>query len=393
MAFEHNDGNKYSSQGKINHPADIATSRKRSGSSSSFGSQYHSPRSRKIPTEGTNRTCMVCHGCRTTANNGNTVSYLSDKLEDLSPEQRMLLQRYQQLSPSCETGKYLNDDDGIRAWDICTLLDCSISQVDWLSVLIHRFCNTQTGSPSRRLLWIRTDLETARTCKFYEQPVYDISSDEDSSLSDDTENVDDPSSMGILDDAEKYVVYRLLLYADEFETTSDYTGKGSNGGCYMVPLNLSPCDRRRRSAVRVISVTPPGVSTNQVLHAIIPDLVKGSTEGVQGLLPNGEKVRIFIDVLGFIGDYTASCHVIDSTTHTVSAPCTLCSFRRYCGPDTLASKYDYTVHVNENEPSACRFGDPQEVLRLEGVDAETARILGMTTTSSVTDRTCLLIAL
>ena len=304
----------------------------------------------------------------------------------------MLVQRSLQLSQSSKTGEDLNEDNGIRAGDICTLLNCSISQVDWFCLLIHRFCNTQIGSPSRRLLWIHTYLDTARTCKFYGQLVYDISSDEDSSLSDDTENVDEPSSMGVLDDAEKYVVYRVLLYADDFETTSDYTGKGSNGGCYMVPLNLPPCDRRRRSAVRVISVTP-GVSSNQVLHAILPDLVKGSTEGVQGLFPNGENVRIFMDVLGFVNDYPASCHVIDSKTHTASAPCTLCSFRRYSGPETRASKYGYTLHVNENDPSACRFGDRQEALRLDRVDDETAKILGMTQPSSVPNRTCPLIAL
>lgn len=61
----------------------------------------------------------------------------------------------------------------------------------------------------------------------------------------------------------------------------------------MIPMNLPPCDRRSRSEVGTISVTPSGLSTNRVLETIIPDLVKESTEGLQGMLPSGRRSESF----------------------------------------------------------------------------------------------------
>ena len=98
---------------------------------------------------------------------------------------------------------------------------------------------------------------------------------------------------GRLIDGMKFVVYRVLLYCDEFSPFSSLYPQGSAGGCYMLLLGLPPRSRSTRSSVRIIGLTPPGISTHNVLLSIIPDLVKGTTEGVEAHTPSGKKVRIF----------------------------------------------------------------------------------------------------
>jgi hypothetical protein len=48
-------------------------------------------------------------------------------------------------------------------------------------------------------------------------------------------------SQGFLKNGKPYVVYRMMLYSDEF---NPYLGKKvSYGGCYMLPLGLPPENR------------------------------------------------------------------------------------------------------------------------------------------------------
>jgi hypothetical protein len=80
------------------------------------------------------------------------------------------------------------------------------------------------------------------------------------------------SARGYLHDGRPYLVYRVHLYTDEFKP---YVGKkDSYGGCYMLPLGLPPENRAGAPAVWVLGLAPPGVSTNEILRAIIPDIIK-----------------------------------------------------------------------------------------------------------------------
>lgn len=49
----------------------------------------------------------------------------------------------------------------------------------------------------------------------------------------------------------------------------------------MLPLSVPVQSRTSRRAVRVIGVTPPGVSTNKILESIAADLSKMCTKGMQ----------------------------------------------------------------------------------------------------------------
>jgi hypothetical protein len=96
----------------------------------------------------------------------------------------------------------------------------------------------------------------------------------------------------------------------------------------MIPMGIPPAQRAGYGAVRCIDLTPPQMSTNVVLQYIVPDLVKCCTTGVQGQDPTANPVKIFIDVLGFIGDYPAISHALDVLGHNSRAPCHLCCFVR-----------------------------------------------------------------
>jgi hypothetical protein len=110
-------------------------------------------------------------------------------------------------------------------------------------------------------------------------------------------------STGFLQDGRKYMVYRAMLYTDDFK--ADVSRNRSYGGCCILPIGIKPEERAGYASVRCISLTPPNVSTNEVLLHIIPDIVKCTMTGVQGMNAKGENVTVFLDIVGYIGDYPA----------------------------------------------------------------------------------------
>ena len=197
--------------------------------------------------------------------------------------------------------------------------------------------------------------------------------------------------IGTLDDGTPYVVYRMLLYSDDFQPLSLKCPQGSAGGFYMLPLGLSPRDRTSRASTRLIGLTPPGVSMNQLMLHIIPDLLKASTEGVEGYTPDGESVRIFIDVVGFLGDYLESTHTVDLLGHRANAPCTACSLRKYKGGECSSLGYSSLLHASNS--SVLRTGERHLALRESGIDDEDCNLLGMFGNERVDSKTCPLLVL
>jgi len=134
-----------------------------------------------------------------------------------------------------------------------------------------------------------------------------------------------------------YFVYRFLLYADDFTMYSDKHGSPVSGtGVYLVPLNLPVRLRTVPSSSRILALTPPGVSAEQVLSRIKNDLITGTVEGFDGRDPSGRKVRIFLDLVGLIGDTPGLNRLVDCRGHNALAHCHLC--RHLTGPkDDLRS--------------------------------------------------------
>jgi hypothetical protein len=133
-------------------------------------------------------------------------------------------------------------------------------------------------------------------------------------------------STGLLQDGRKYIVYRAMPYIDDFK--ADVSRSGSYGGCYLLPIGIRPEERAEYASVRCITLTPPNVSTNEVLLHITPDIFKCIMTMVQGTNANGENVTVFLDIVGYICDYPAVTHALDVLGHNFRAPCHIRAFPR-----------------------------------------------------------------
>ena len=119
-----------------------------------------------------------------------------------------------------------------------------------------------------------------------------------------------PSS-GVLATGKKYFILRDLLYLDDFQPY--VSRKGSFSGVYM--LTLAEIGNHGYSAVRVLGLAPPGVSSNYVLKELIPDIIKCTTQGIEIISESGEPVVVFVDIVGYVGDFPAVTHVLDTMGH------------------------------------------------------------------------------
>lgn len=87
----------------------------------------------------------------------------------------------------------------------------------------------------------------------------------------------------------------------------------------MLPLGFSFCRRGLSSSVRTVSLTPPGVSTNQGLDALTPYTVTGTINGFDRIEAQCPRAKVFLDMCGFLGDYPASLQVLDVLKHRAKA--------------------------------------------------------------------------
>ena len=147
----------------------------------------------------------------------------------------------------------------------------------------------------------------------------------------------------------RYYIYRILLCADDFNPRSSLFTKASFGGIYLSPSGLNVRFRRSQSCIRTVSLTPPGVSTISVLDSIIDELVSGSISGFECFDAFGERVRVYLDVMGFLGDYPASSAVVDLKRHNATASCTPWGFTFNKIMDMYIYAYSTSITSNNNE--------------------------------------------
>lgn len=180
---------------------------------------------------------------------------------------------------------------------------------------------------------------------------------------------------GFLPSGKRFYKYRILIYADDFTPRSSLFPKGSVGGLYMSPSGFSVRLRKSQCTIRVISLTPTGVSTNVVFEYIINDIVTGSTSGIESVDAYGNEVIIFLDISGFIGDYPASSAAVDLKGHTASVPCTHCIFPRQVLMGS--SMYSYSTVFHSGHSAFRRSQKRAFSVRSFGLSKSLAKNLGM----------------
>ena len=70
----------------------------------------------------------------------------------------------------------------------------------------------------------------------------------------------------------------------------------------MQPLSLATDLRKDSSSARVLSVIPSGFLVSCVLRRLASDVVQGMTCGRAVVDANGQTRRLFLDVVGILGD-------------------------------------------------------------------------------------------
>jgi len=87
-------------------------------------------------------------------------------------------------------------------------------------------------------------------------------------------------------------------------------------------------DRVSRHAARLLAVTPPGVDGDEILRLIEADMAEGATCGWVVADPDGNAVRVLLDVCFFVGDYVQVSKSSHLRGHNGVAPCSLCGYHK-----------------------------------------------------------------
>jgi len=268
--------------------------------------------------------------------------------------------------------------------DVCVIIrpcrNITEQSSEVVCLLIGSSLRSSVGLSAERLVWIRVaGGESAGCFQMNEEASYNVTKIP-MWVSGDRSRPERPyqrhrQNSGVLDNGERFVLYRMILYADGFNQHKSLSDGRSVGGCYMLPLGLSVENRRSISAVRVISITPSGENMNDALHMVKEDIVTACTKGISGTDPYGRNVRIFVDLVGCFGDFPALSSMMDVKGHTADACCTLCTFskrKKSMEPEIL-----YSVEIHSRRLGYMRFDDRMEQLRLFGHDEAMKKRIGV----------------
>lgn len=121
-----------------------------------------------------------------------------------------------------------------------------------------------------------------------------------------------------------------------------------------------------------------------MLLFIIDDIVQRTAVGIDGWDHDGNRIKIFIDVVGYVSDYPALAHVLDVLGHNASASCPSCTFRRRINNEETA--YDYTDKVHALNSSRCRCLERHEAIRKSGIEDSAATFLGLSKSSDTSEK-------
>lgn len=133
--------------------------------------------------------------------------------------------------------------------------------------------------------------------------------------------------LGKLDKGELYFLYRFLLYWDKFQVSSGGVDNNMDA-LYLLPTNLNYDARNSSDTARLLTVTPAIVHTDEPLQILAKDIEEGTLNGFETVGFDGESIRVFLQLLGTIGDSRAAEEAIDVRGSTGTDYCHLCNVRR-----------------------------------------------------------------
>ena len=297
------------------------------------------------------------------------------KRHESRPSRMTLQQRLKQRESTCAPTSPHHIH--VTAGDVCMFIKPNREENQPQIICIFRasYVDQAFGHPAERLHWVSTAQDDSGEVVLREVAVTTIT-DLPTLVSDSSclDNVHTAPNRGVLHNGERYVIYRIALYADGFNQRKSSDEK-SVSGCYLLPLGLPPEERSSPSAARVITIAPFGVDENDALNTILQDIQVAATDGIQGVDPYGKSVRIFVDPLGFFGDYPAASAMSDCMGHSADAYCNLCGVRRRKG--TNGPQILHTSKVHSRRLGYMRFEERMRAIRDSNPSKRSLELMGM----------------
>ena len=266
-------------------------------------------------------------------------------------------------------------------------------------LFVGSFLNNAYGEPPEKLVWIRTlrDLVATGTrnglCTVTDVAVCDLPCLSPSNRHIPMEPISMPPmpNKGYLSNGERFLIYRVALYADGFKQHKSLSDTRSVAGAYLLPLGLSLKSRRSSAAARVLTLSPDTLDANHCMEAIISDVVAAAVHGVEGRDPFGRSVRIFVDPVSFFGDLPAVAEASSIIGHRGTACCTLCAFHKKLKGNGPQITYTSTSH--SRRLGLMRFDKREQAIRRMEPHPDVLRMLGMKATPTCSERTPPLVVL
>ena len=135
------------------------------------------------------------------------------------------------------------------------------------------------GFPRERIVWLAVErtkklvwyIRTVALSNVVGMPMYVVNPPR---LTDSTRTTRDRRNCGVLINGDRYVVYRVSLYADGFQQSKSSRQSKSVGGVYLLPVGLPDELRNSQQSVRPLCLTVHGLPINEAVKKIMEDLEK-----------------------------------------------------------------------------------------------------------------------
>jgi len=171
----------------------------------------------------------------------------------------------------------------------------------------------------------------------------------------------------------KYGIYRCSLYLDGFRAS--IFNSSSYEGVYLQPLSIPRECREDSASARIITVIPPGVERGLIIREIVDELVACAKVGKDAIDADGNRRKIFVDVVNVLGDTPGLNTFLDFGGHSGDAFCHKCNISKsgvsLLGNSTNQRGYSWMTCAHR------RTADRTITLRATGPTKEVLQTVGM----------------
>lgn len=152
-------------------------------------------------------------------------------------------------------------------------------------------------------------------------------------------------------------------------------------GSLILSLSLPVGIRGGLGAFIVLRLTSPGFSSNNIIRALIPDVIEATTSGIEINDWNRDKLTVFVDIIKYTADYAGVAHTVDAGSNwiphprlTANVPRHDCTFQK---SNASKSRNAYTFEIHSRHTFFSRDLQKMDALRKFAVSHADTKHLGL----------------